>query len=408
MRYTLFAAGMMTAFSAAALASPALAAPPSGATQSSLQQQIDALQSQIDQLSRQQATQSPAPASSTVQPAVASWVNDTKFGAKMYFDATNLSQNLNGSKGTANGLGFDVKRFYLSMDHAFDSTWSMNLTTDFHYSSADGKSTIFVKKAYVQGAFSPLFKLRAGSSDLPWVPYEENLYGFRYVEPTVEDRMGLISSADWGVHAAGERGIFDYQLSVVSGGSYNHVNFRTRQPDVALRLGLHPFDGLTVAAGGYAGKHGQAVGGGPATRDGLLYHVLVGYVNDGLRLGGEYFNQMNPQTYKDGSFGGTSFPFLKNKALLRSSPNQSDRADGYSLWASYEIMKPITAFARFDKVRPSRNVDPSLTDTYFNVGAQYEIRKGIVASLVYKHDRVRNSKDSLINNEIGLFSEIKF
>lgn len=401
MRYISFAAGVTAALGVAVLAAPAGAATPSG-TPEQLQQQIDALQTQIDQLK----TVAQAPA--TPRSSAASWIDDTQLGAKMYFDATHLSQKLDGNAGSADGFGFDVKRFYLSMDHRFDQTWAMNLTTDFHYSSRDGKSVVFVKKAYVQGAFSPLFTVRAGSADLPWIPYVENLYGFRYVEPTVQDRMGLISSADWGVHALGQKGILDYQLSVVSGGTYNKVNFRSRQPDVALRVGLHPLDGLTVAAGAYAGKYGQSMGGGPSTRDSLLYHVVAGYVRDGLRLGGEYFNQMNPQTYRNGSFAGTGFPFAANKALIRTPGNQSDRADGYSLWASYEVMRPVTAFARFDRVRPSRNVDPALTDTYFDVGVQYEVRKGIVAALVYKHDRMRGSVDTLINDEIGLFSEISF
>lgn len=345
--------------------------------------------------------------------AHADLMDGTTLGGKMYLDVSNLSQSLDGHSGTADGFGFDVKRFYFSVDHRFDSTWSIDLTTDFHYSSSDGKSTLFVKKAYVQGAFDPLFVLRAGSADMPWIPYEEHLYGFRYVEQTVEDRFGLANSADWGLHAMGKKGIFDYQLSVVSGGGYSHVNDRSKRPDVALRLGVQPIENLTVAAGIYDGKRGQQTGTGTAaaptpTREEMLYHVLVGYVGDGWRLGGEYFVERNPVKYADGSFGGTGFPFVQSNAILANGQNAEDRADGYSLWAAYEVTKPLTLFARFDHVRPSRDVDPSLRDTYFNVGAQYTVRKGIDIALVYKHDKLRDSVHKLTNNEIGLFSQIAF
>ncbi len=328
----------------------------------------------------------------------------TNLGGKMYFDMSKISQKMDGQRTGKDGYGFDVKRFYFNVDHKFDETYSLHLTTDFKYSSADGKSNIFVKKAYVQGDFAPLFKLRAGSASTPWIPYVEHLYGFRYVEPTITDRFGVRNSADWGLHALGKQGIFDYQVSVVSGAGYSHVNARSKRPDLSLRVGLHPFDGFTVAAGFYDGKRGEAKAGVGPTNVQTTYDALVAYENHGIRLGGEYYYQNNPVKYKSSNLSLTQFAITPANAITHAK----DKSTGYSLWGSYQITEPVTVFARYDYAKLSKNVDPSLSDSYFNVGAQYAVRKGIVVSLVYKNERLKDSAHETKFNEIGIFSEIKF
>lgn len=322
----------------------------------------------------------------------------TSLGGKMYIDMSNISQQLDGADTKKKGFGFDVKRFYFSATHQFDDIWSVNLTTDFHYDSSSGKSEIFVKKAFVQGDFDPLFKLRAGSADTPWIPYVEGLYGFRYVENTITDRFGLANSADWGLHALGKEGIFDYQLSLVNGAGYSNVSGRSDRPDFGARVGVHPFKGFTVAGGFYDGKRGQKFGNTTTpTNVQTRYDVVAGYVRNGLRVGGEYFYEKNPvkTVQPDGT---------KTNAITGAK----DKADGYSFWASYEIMHPVTVFARYDYAKLSKDVDPSLKDNYFNVGAQYAIRKGIVVALVYKYDRLKDDVHELKTNEIGVWGQINF
>lgn len=330
-------------------------------------------------------------------------LSGTTLGGKMYFDTSDISQKLDGKQTGSDGYGFDVKRFYFSATHQFDQTWSINLTTDFHYSSSDGKSDIFVKKAYVQGDFAPLFVLRAGSADMPWIPYVEDLYGFRYVENTITDRFSLTNSADYGLHALGKQGIFDYQVSLVSGGGYSHVDDRSERPDLALRVGLHPFDGFTLAGGFYDGKRGEetATAAGP-TNTQTLYDAVAAYVNHGVRLGGEYYYEKNPVKYSS-----SNLPALST-APADAISNAKDTSNGYSLWGSYQILEPVTVFARYDRARLSKDVDPSLKDSYFNVGAQYAVRKGIVVSLVYKNEKLKDAIHEAKFDEIGIFSQIAF
>lgn len=124
-------------------------------------------------------------------------VDNTKVGGTMFFDATNQDHDekignarsiQKDGHGSTNGTGFDVKRFYLTVDHKFDDVWSANLTTDFNYQSTLSQTSLFVKKAYVQGKFDPLFTVRFGAADMPWIPFVEKWYGYRYVENTITDR----------------------------------------------------------------------------------------------------------------------------------------------------------------------------------------------------------------------------
>src|SRR6185312_510586 len=151
---------------------------------------------------------------------------DTTIGGLVFTDLTSISTTQDSATDSTdkdpNGLGLDVKRAYLIVNHSFDGVWSANLTTDFNFPklSVSGKDStgatvsssgnapetqVFVKKAYVQGKFSDMTVLRLGASDMPWIPYAEGIYGYRFVENTLIDRseIGGVgsfgNSSDWGV-----------------------------------------------------------------------------------------------------------------------------------------------------------------------------------------------------------------
>jgi hypothetical protein len=156
---------------------------------------------------------------------------NTSVGGRAFIDLTDLDSKTAGVKNAASGFGLDVKRFYLILDHTFDETWSANLTTDFNYVTNDptkpgytGESQLFIKKAYVQAKISDAFFVRAGSADLPWIPFVEGNYGYRYVEKMLVDRVGFGTTADWGVHVGGKMadGMFNYAVSTIEGNGYKN------------------------------------------------------------------------------------------------------------------------------------------------------------------------------------------
>ncbi|MGH8113640.1 MAG: porin [Rhodanobacteraceae bacterium] len=352
-----------------------------------LQQQISALQAKVDQLEQQEQAQQAAPAQTVVagNPASA-WADNTRISGTMYTDFTNIDQTSNGVKTNSSGTGLDVKRFYLSIDHKFNDIWSANLTTDFNYTSVTGETQLFVKKAYLQGAFSKLATLRVGSANMPWIPFVEDWYGYRYVENTLTDRLHFANSADWGLHMLGDNGTFDYQVSVVNGGGYKHPT-RSNSVDVEGRFGFTPIKGLVVAVGGYSGDLGKDTATSPALHTANRFDALVAYNANGLRLGAEYFKADN--------WNNVATPL-------------TDSANGYSLWGSYDF-GPASIFARYDNANSSKQLDPSLKDTYYNAGVSFPLTKGVDLALAYKHESLRDDRSvNLKTNEVGAWAQVKF
>lgn len=320
---------------------------------------------------------------------------NTTLSGKVFLDFTHVNQRTSdGGKTNATGTGTDVKRFYLGVSHAFDDTWSANLTTDFNYVSSIGQTSLFVKKAYVQGKFSPAAVLRVGSSDMPWIPFAEGLYGYRYVENTLTDRLKFGASADWGVHLAGDLGAAkkaNYAVSMVNGGGFRNPS-RSQGVDFEGRLGFTPIDGVVVAVGGYSGQLGKDTQTNSALHTARRGDILAAYVGKSFRFGGEYFTARN-----------------WNNVLSAAS----DKANGYSFWGSASVATDVNVFARYDHADLSTRLDDNAQDKYFNLGVEYLVTKGFKLAGVWKHDDADKSVSSLLvrntkTNEIGLWGELAF
>jgi hypothetical protein len=252
-----------------------------------IQAQLESLQRQLDELKAAQRGQpgvaaTPAATAKAPEPAPApapkpaSWSDSTTVGGRLFANVSYIDQTSNGVDTDAKGFGTEVKRGYLVFDHTFDDTWSANITTDFNYSSVDGETQIFIKKAYVQAKLSDEAVFRVGSADMPWNPYGEAFYGFRYIDPTLVDRTKFINTADWGVHFLGKHGMLRYAASVVNGGGYKNPT-RSDGVDLEARLGLEPVDGLVFAVGGYSGQRGLDVSSNPARRTAERWDALASY-----------------------------------------------------------------------------------------------------------------------------------
>ena len=341
-----------------------------------------------------------------------------------FIDFTSASNTANGTDVDQHGFGLDVKRWYLTVLHTIDDTWSTNLTTDFNFTSdkVTGKDStgavvtstgnepetqVFIKKAYVQGKFDQMAVLRIGSADMPWIPYAEGIYGYRFVENTLIDRSGLQSayssfgnSADWGVNLNGDNGTFNYSASVVNGGGYKNPS-RSKTMDFEGRAGFIPVDGLNIAVGYYTGTLGQdtetneaaAAATAPVTQKNTANRTdaLVAWKASGLTVGLEYFTADN--------FG--------SKLIFN---NTTDKADGYSLYASYDIPSTdYSVFGRYDNVKPNKDTDASKEDKYYNAGFAWKSNKNLTWALVYKSEKLTDTSGlDLKSDEFGLWAQVKF
>lgn len=166
-------------------------------------------------------------------------IGSTTLSGVLFTDGSYLNQQQNGVDTIATGYGMHIRRFYLGVDHVFDDIWSAYLTTDFNYTNSNGETQLFVKKAFVQARLAQSTTFRLGSADMPWIPFDESIYGYRFMEPTLVDRLHFGNSADWGAHFPGSNGWSNYAVSLVNGGGYKNPT-RTKSMDWEGRWALYP------------------------------------------------------------------------------------------------------------------------------------------------------------------------
>ena len=355
------------------------------------------------------------------------WWDSTSISGRMYFNFSNVDTKVNGVKpagvSSNNGTGFNIKRFYLGVDHTFSPIFAANVTMDVsnvvgstntqnvnpNTAAAPANATalvgkgFYIKKAYLQAKLDPAFIVRLGAADLPWVPYAENQYGYRHLENTIADRTSFATSADWGVHVLGDLagGLVSYQVSVVDGGGYRNVKV-SNSVDVEGRVSLN-YKGFYAAVGGYSGKLGNDTEGAVTPNTASREDAMVGYKNKMFNLGLEYFHA------KD----------YKNVTTV-----QEDKADGVSAFGNVNFAKTWSVFGRYDWIKPNKTTNDSLKDNYYNMGIQWEPVKIIDLALVYKHERVQDGTLGTQNgtigagsatvagkgtyNEFGLFGQLRF
>ncbi len=362
------------------------------------------------------------------------WWNETKVGGTMYADVSTISNRNDAGKTAQSGVNYDIKRMYLVVDHKFNDTYSFNLTTDFTFDSntaspsgasaptaneAGGANTasgikatqLYLKKAYLQAHYSDAFNVRLGAADLPWIPFVEGIYGYRYVEQTLIDRTKFGTSADWGVNINGS--LFDkflnYSVSVIDGEGYKQpalgtVN-RTNAIDVEGRANI-AYKGFIVAVGGYDGKLGKDVQNVLTYNTAERFDALVSYTDKHVRVGFEY---LWAKYWGD---------------VTQSNAAKTNSTDGYSVFASYNFTPKLALFGKYEWVKPKATTVANENDNYFNIGVSYKPIGPLDFALVYKRDSVVNGSFSTANgvigiptgatagkgtyDEVGLFTQVKF
>lgn len=330
-----------------------------------------------------------------------------KISGKVYVDASYL-RNEGDGKNTVKSRGVDVKRFYLGIDYTLSKIISATFLTDI--GDQNGKYDVFVKKGFVQAKFMPEFALRAGVGDTTWIPFVEDVYGYRYLEQTVIDRTKFGNSADWGLHALGRlaNDVIGYQVSIVNGNGYGNAS-RAKWPSIEARVDAKLIDHLIVAGDVSISTLGAVT---DSVHTGTRYDGLVAWTDKLIRAGVEGFYAKN---------------YTKD-LVTGKVPGASDAARGVSVFASYYFMPKVGALGRVDFVQPVADTDGDVKDTYFNVGVEYLPYKFLNLALIYKRDVVDtgaaatgftlNTGNGAIGSpmpnasgtyqEVGVFGQLKF
>jgi hypothetical protein len=326
-------------------------------------------------------------------PARADDAGTTTIGSQIFADFTYINQKSNGATTDATGAGTDVKRAFLIVNHTFDSVWSANITTDFNYSSSTNSAEVFVRRAYLQATLSKAFTAQLGSATLPWVPYAESFYGYQYVEEVLVGRLNFGTTDDWGLHASGKLADdqVNYQLSVVNGNGFRNPS-RSKTVDVEGRIGYAPIPEVTISGGFYSGKRGQETESRSVANTATRFDAMATFVNSTWRFGAEYFYAKD---WGAGTAGST-----EPDALEVLIDPHTDKAEAYSLWGVYNFLPSWSAIARVDYAKPSKDLNPNLNDTYFNVGLAWHATKDIDLTFAVKHEQVNHGTIESLNGNI--------
>ena len=331
------------------------------------------------------------------------WFANTSISAKAFINVSNIHQQSTDLAGNSldnlqDGTQAELKRFYVGIDHKFNDVFSANVTTDFRYNT-NGTSKdvlVYLKKAYLQAKLSPAFIVRAGEADLPWVPFEEGIYGYRFVENVLIDRTKFGTSTDWGVHVFGTFGphnLVSYQVSAINGAGYKNLSRSTNTIDLEGRVSVNPIKEVTLAAGGYTGKLGKSNDTVNINHRAERINLLAAYTDKRIRAGVEYFWAKNWNN-------------LPTNPLPLPAPNTpDDKAHGWSAFGSFAFTPKIAVFGRYDWLKPTQltlnGTGGPVKDQYFNVGLNYKPIAPIDLALVYKREKTKNGFLSTSNGTIG-------
>jgi len=313
------------------------------------------------------------------------WFANTSISGKGFVNISNIHHTRAGVDQADDGTETELKRFYIGVDHKFSDVFSANVTTDFRYNtngSTGNDVLVYLKKAYVQAKLDPAFIVRVGEADLPWVPFDEGLYGYRFVENTLIDRTKFGTSSDWGVHVLGSfaNNLVSYQVSAINGSGYKTLARNSDTLDLEGRISVNPIKPITLGVGGYTGKLGKSADNGASTHRATRFNAVAAYTDKHIRAGVEYFAAKN---WNNVTTVGT------------------DKSNGWSAFGSYAFTPQIAAFGRYDWVKPNRDTNSALHDHYFNLGVDYKPLPPLDIALVWKRDRANNGFLSTSNGTIG-------
>ncbi|MFN3873827.1 MAG: hypothetical protein ACK4R9_12585 [Ignavibacterium sp.] len=280
---------------------------------------------------------------------------------------TSLSNTVNGGKKDLNG--FQLRRIYFTYDYDISETFAtrFRLEADQVSNTSDGKIGVFVKDAYLQ--WKNIFKgsdFIFGIQPTPAFEVSEGIWGNRFLEKTIMDLRGIVSSRDLAVTLKGKidsEGALKYWLMIGNGSGnkpetdkfkrfYAHLQYTPiKQFTATLYADLKARPNINDPA---------STSNPPATvaNNDLTYALFLGYrEKDAYTFGVEGF--LNP----------------RQNGMLSNGTLKDKTGMGLSAFASYNFSQELAAVGRYDYYDPN-------TDS----NAKADSRNWFIFSLNYKPD----------------------
>ncbi len=224
--------------------------------------------------------------------------------------------------------GFGYRRLYLTTDFRISEDFAARARLEGSDSStnSDGKPAPFVKDLYVRwrNSFAEGQDLFLGISSPPSFTVSESVWGYRSLEKTIQDRVGVVSSRDFGLAVRGrlnEDGTVRYGVMVANNSGTKAETDKDKR--VYGQVELYPSDNLVFTLGGdYASLSDED------EDNSLNANALAGYRAESVSVGAEgFFNRVS-----------------------LSGVDDNIETYGVSLFATTNVNENVTLIGRFDRV----------------------------------------------------------
>ncbi len=437
--------------------------PAAGLGASEIEQQVDqkveqktqALEQSQQQISAElakttQQTQEVSTEMAEVRPAWQDYIdnfkNKVRFGTLVYadyrfyshtgFGPQELTQINAPGPGNADFNSFDVSRAYLNFYFNPTDDWTVRVTPNLYRQNAGGTSAdtnsknssvssnvndqlaVRIKYAYLQysKAFDRVEPMKGdtitiGQAPNPLVAWEEDLYGFRYVNLTPWNYLSL-SSTQQGLSMQGPVKFNGLQYVDYDLGVYNDANFHqmeeTNTKQTMARLTVYPlgaqwrFDGLGLTGFydyGYSNVAPDETTTSTESKHVLRIAALLHYTAEQWGLAGEW--DVGENAFTTGNLWSSSGPLSSSKTFANySAMSAAFQNNGRSFQQGFDFFghvhipdSPFTAFGMFELMQPNTKVDVNPNDFQrFVVGVNYQYNEFLRFSLVnqnllYYHDQ---------------------
>ena len=274
--------------------------------------------------------------------------------------------------------GFELERTYLGYEYNLGKGLTVKGVMDIGKSSdvSDYQRIAYIKNAMVQWKTGNL-TLSGGLISTTQFNFQEKFWGYRYVMKSFQDEYKFGSSADLGLSAA-------YKLAdwitvdaiIVNGEGYKKI-----QKNDGLNYGLGatftPLNGLQIRLYGGINESGEE-----DKEDITNLAAFVGYKCNEFTIGAEY-NYMANVSYKEDA-----------------------DLSGYSIFASANLSKETSLFARFDDLHSKNDWNISKDGSAAIFGAQFKLGKYVKVAPNFrmnmpKADGAKNSCYAYVNCYVG-------
>lgn len=314
---------------------------------------------------------------------------------------SSLSNVVNGGKKDLNGL--QLRRIYFTYDYDISESFvtRFRLEADQVSNTNDGKIGVFVKDAYL--LWKNIFKgsdFIFGIQPTPAFEVSEGIWGNRFLEKTILDLRGIVSSRDLAASLKGKidgEGIFKYWLMIGNGSGnkpetdkykrfYVHLQFSpikqfsaTLYADLKARPNIEDPTSTTNPPAKIANND-------------LTYALFFGYKEkDAYTIGVEGFLNTRQN-------GMISNGILRDRTGL-----------GLSVFGSYYFSKEISAVGRFDYYDPNTDSESEGDSrNWFIFSVNYKLDEKVIISpnvLIETYESIPdgNNIDASITPRITFF-----